>query len=242
MKVETVKAKKIVFDTGPIITLAINNLLWLLEDLKNSFNGEFYITPKVKEELIDKPIHTKKFRFEAIQLLPLITNGILKIYDSNTLGSLSEQILSLSNSSYEAKNNWMKILHPAETEVVAAAIEMNADAIVIDETTTRYLIENPEKIISRLNRKLHTHITLNKVNIKKLQDLFKGINVIRSFELSLIGYELGLFDKYVDDDSAKLVPDLKREVLIGVLWALKLNGCSVKNEDIDDAVSLEFDE
>jgi len=235
-------SKKIVFDTGPIITLATNNLLWVLEQLKAHFGGEFYITKKVKEELVDKPLQTKKFRFEAIQILPLITSGILKIYESSGLDDISNKILDLSNSSYSAKNNNMKILHPAETEVVAAAIELGADAIVIDETTTRYLIESPQRIITRLNRKLHTGVKINKENLSELKNMFGKINVIRSFELGIIAYELGLFDKFMDEKSKKLIPNLKKEILVGILWAFKLNGCSVKNEDIDDVISLEFDE
>ena len=42
--------RSIIFDTGPIISLVTNNMLWLLEPLKKQFKGEFYITKSVKKE------------------------------------------------------------------------------------------------------------------------------------------------------------------------------------------------
>ena len=38
------KSKKaLIFDSGAIITLALNNLLYILKPLKKEFGGEFYI-------------------------------------------------------------------------------------------------------------------------------------------------------------------------------------------------------
>jgi len=61
--------KALVFDTGPIITLAMNNLLWLVKEMKDKFNGEFYITESVKRECVDRPLTSKKYKYEAIQVL-----------------------------------------------------------------------------------------------------------------------------------------------------------------------------
>ncbi|MBN2881556.1 hypothetical protein JXM83_05910 [Candidatus Woesearchaeota archaeon] len=231
--------KVLVFDTGPIISLASNNLLWILPELKEKFGGRFVITPKVKEELIDKPLKSKKFRFEAVQLLPLLANGVIEVYESKGATSLSTELLNLANTSYEAKNNWIKIVHPAEIEVLCAALELHAQAVVIDETATRYLIEDPSKLLNRLERKLHSKMILNKEHLNSLKIHFKNLKVIRSFELAIVAYDAGLFSKYLNEDSKKYDPNLKHDLLSGVLWALKLNGCSVKTEDIEDAVSLE---
>ena len=69
--------RSIVFDTGPIISLTTNNLLWLLEPLKKKYKGHFHITSDVKRELIDRPLQTKKFKFEALQVMHIIKKGIL---------------------------------------------------------------------------------------------------------------------------------------------------------------------
>ena len=53
------KMRSIIFDTGPIISLTMNNLIWTLKHLKRQFKGDFLITPAVKKELIEKPFRTK---------------------------------------------------------------------------------------------------------------------------------------------------------------------------------------
>lgn len=92
--------KSLVFDTGPIISMTMNNLLWLLEPLKSKFNGEFYITESVRRELVDRPLQTKKFKFEALQVLKYISKDVLKVVSSNdiekkgtTAPPLSQQLI-----------------------------------------------------------------------------------------------------------------------------------------------------
>jgi hypothetical protein len=65
----------LVFDSGPIISLSTNNLLWILPKIKEKFDGEFLITPAVKRECVTRPLETKKFKFEALQVLRQIEKG-----------------------------------------------------------------------------------------------------------------------------------------------------------------------
>lgn len=53
--------RALVFDTGSIISLVTNNLLWILPPLKKQFRGDFLISEAVKGEIIDHPLKTKKF-------------------------------------------------------------------------------------------------------------------------------------------------------------------------------------
>ncbi len=69
----------IVFDTGPLISLSTNNLLWILPKIKESFQGDFIITPAVKRECVTRPLETKKFKFEALQVLRQIEKQTLTI-------------------------------------------------------------------------------------------------------------------------------------------------------------------
>ncbi|KHO51294.1 MAG: hypothetical protein QT04_C0044G0003 [archaeon GW2011_AR11] len=57
--------KALVFDSGPIISLTLNGLLWMLRPLKQRFKGDFCITKAVYGEIISYPLHTKKFKLEA---------------------------------------------------------------------------------------------------------------------------------------------------------------------------------
>ena len=74
-------SKSLFFDTGPIISLVMSRLIWILPKLKEKFQGNFYITPAVKYELVDRPIGVKRFEFEALQTMKLINDGVLEIYD-----------------------------------------------------------------------------------------------------------------------------------------------------------------
>ena len=49
----------------------------VLEELKKRYDGEFYITPAVKKELIDRPLKGKLFKLEALQLMSFISKGII---------------------------------------------------------------------------------------------------------------------------------------------------------------------
>ena len=77
--------KKLFFDAGPIISLTMNNLLWTLKPLKRQFNGQFCITKSVEQELTINPLHTKKFKFEALQVMELIKSDVLRVVKSKEI-------------------------------------------------------------------------------------------------------------------------------------------------------------
>lgn len=227
--------KNIIFDAGPVISLAINNLLFLLEPLRNQFNGDFIITPTVKKEIIDKPLSTKKFEFEALRINEQIKNNTIKIIESDSIQQRSKEILELANSCFKAKGNYIKIVHPGETEAIAAALELESEALVVDERITRYLIEKPEEISERLKKKLHTKVEVDKENLSKLRSIIKNIKVIRSVELSIAAYELGLLDKFIPE-----VKNPDKTLLHSILWALKLNGCAIGEDEIKEIIRIEL--
>lgn len=226
--------KSLIFDSGPIISFSMNNLLWLFPELKNKFNGKFYITNGVKREIIDNPLNSKKFKFEALQVLKEFDNNILELYKNKELNDKTYELLELANHLFNAHGKEMNIVQYAEMEVLAAAIISESDAIVIDERTTRLLLENPEKLRKILQKKLHTSVNSNKDNLKKFKALTKGLKVIRSIELVLIAYEKGLLNNYVLN-----IKDPKKNLLDGLLWGLKLNGCSVSSDEINKVITLE---
>ena len=170
--------KSIVFDTGPIISLATNNLLWILDPLKKKFNGAFIITDAVKRELIDRPLDTKKFKFEAIQVEKLIEDGILQVMDNVQISQEAFKLLETANNVYSAFNNPMRIVHYAEMSVLAAANQVKADAVSIDEKTTRHLIENPDNLKRILEKTLHTKISVNESNLKEFRRMTSSLRVI----------------------------------------------------------------
>ncbi len=226
--------KIIVFDTGPIISLTTNNLLGLLTNLRKKYKGSFYITNAIRRELIERPLETKKFKFEALQVLRCIHSNILEVFESKELKKKTLHLLELANKSFSAKGEFIQISHFAEISGLAAAVLSDAQAFVVDERNTRLLIEDPETLKKILSKKLHTNISVNKKNLNEFREMTKKIKLIRSVELVTIAYELGLLNKYLVN-----IPQPKKTLLESVLWGVKLNGCSVSDREIDEIVRIE---
>lgn len=226
--------KVIVFDTGPIISLTTNNLLGLLTSLKEKYKGSFYITDAIRRELIERPLETKKFKFEALQVLRCVGADVLEVFDSKELRKKTLHLLDLANKCFKAEENFIQIAHFAEINGIVAAVLNKAEAFVVDERNTRLLIEDPNRLKEILSKKLHTKISVDKNNLNEFRGMAKGVKLIRSVELVSVAYELGLLDKYLVN-----IPDARRTLLEAVLWGVKLNGCSVSEKEIEEIVGME---
>jgi hypothetical protein len=226
--------RTLIFDTGPIISLATNNLLWILAPMKDKFDGEFYITEAVKLECVNKPLTSKKFKYEALQVDKLIEDGIIKVYSDEKLKDMATTLLNSANSLFKVHDSYVKIVQYAEIETVCAAKILNSEAIVVDEFITRTLIDEPLSAGKRLEKRLHENVDADKKNIASFRHQVAGIMVIRSLELVTVGFESGLFKDYYLN-----LPEPKKTLLEGLLWALKLNGCSVSEEEISEVIKAE---
>jgi predicted nucleic acid-binding protein len=226
--------KSIIFDTGPIISLTLTHLMWTLDFLKKQYKGEFIIPLEVKKELIDRPIETKKFKFEALHTLRYIKKGTITVYENNDFEDEKQNIMFLANNCFYAKGNNINIIHGGEAEVIALALKLNPDAIVIDERTTRDLIENPWRVKEHLSNKLHTRISVDQKNFDKLRKMVSHLKVIRSIEIVIADFEMGILDRYLPD-----CEHAKENLLESIFWGLKLNGCAVLEESIQKLIHLE---
>jgi len=225
--------KSLVFDTGPVISLTMNNLLWLLKELKKKFKGEFYISTSSKEELVDHPLSTKRFEFEALQVLKIINEGTLKVLEDKEVEKKTNILLDLANSIFNAYGKNIRIVHKAEMQGLALCINLKADAFVVDERTSRLLIEDYSRLKNILEKKLHTRIKVNNNNLKEFQKITKGVKIIRSIELVTAAFELGLLNSYILN-----IKDAKKKLLDSVLWGVKLDGCAVSKNEIEEIMKL----
>ncbi|MDI3473901.1 MAG: hypothetical protein PWR30_224 [Candidatus Woesearchaeota archaeon] len=224
--------KGIILDAGPIISLSINNLLWLFEELKKTTSINFYITPAVKSEVFDRPITTKKFKIKAIQTLDLISEGIIELVECDN--DFVKKTLQLANSCFYSKGENIKVAHLGEIEAICASIEHAISTLVIDESNMRLMIEDTEGLKKRLSSKLHAYIGEDKENIKKFKSLTSRINLIRSSELVGIAYEKGLFERWKDKNQENYIENIDESILDGILWGVKLAGCSITPAEIDE--------
>ncbi len=224
--------KTIVFDTGPIITMAMTNLLSLLPRLKSAFAGDFLIPSAVHRELIERPLATRSHKLEAFQVFPYINDGTLQVIDTELLRTRAAELSAIANNIYWAQGQPIQIVHEGELEALALMLIVGASTMVVDERTMRYLIETPSKLLDRLEYKLHTKVTVNKADLERFKLLVKQIHTIRSVELLTYAFESGLFSHELN--LADSLPHNRTDFYEGLLWGLKYAGCGVSDYEIDD--------
>jgi len=212
----------IFFDSSTLISLATTcNLHWL-QDLKKAYGGEFFISPTVNSETIGRGLQSLRFRYEAHRLKYLLDEGVLKIYPEAQVSAQINELMFLINNTFFARGKALSIVQAGEITILAEALKENADAVAIDERTTRLVIENPDALADLLEKKLHTDISVNKGNLKRWQDLVEDkITVIRSTEFAIAAWKKGL------------LVDKSKDALTGMLWALKFAGCAISESEIN---------
>ena len=222
--------KYLIFDAGPIISLTMNGMLSVLEKLKQVFQGEFIITPQVKNEIIDRPMKIKKYKLEAIQVKSLIDKGILKmstkIVPQQKLDKETKKIIQTMNNvlSEPSTNEKINLIHEGEASCLAFSNLCGVDnLIVIDERSTRIMIENPKALEDMMERKLHTPLELN----NNLLNQLKQYKFIRSAELLFIAYKKGLVGLKQD-----------KNLLDALLYGVKFKGAAISSTEIEDMKKL----
>ena len=222
--------KALIFDSSTIITLAMNGLLDILEKLKKQFRGKFILTRYVEYETITRPMNTKKFELNALNIKNLLDKKILEMPDSlgitdDKIKAEMKQILNVVNATFSSHEKFMHIIDEGEASCIALSILASKkgieNAVAVDERTLRMLYEKPENLHKLLEKKLHTNIKANRQNFSFFKNL--NIKLIRSAEIVYVAYKKGLID-------------LKNHgsVLDALLYAAKFKGCSISQEEIEE--------
>lgn len=223
--------KALIFDSGTLINLSMNGLLYLVEKLKENFDGKFLITPDVKHEIYDHPIKIPRFELGALRIESLIQNKTLESpeavgIDQNELDKGTKKLMDLINHSLKTDGKWLKIVSDAEISCLALSKLLKEKGIesliAIDERTTRIISERPENLEKLMERKIHKKIQPVKQNFKA----FKDFKMIRSSELVYVAQKKGL-------------TKLKNEkALEALLFATKYKGASISFEEINKLKKL----
>ncbi len=220
--------KVIFFDTGPIISLVMSRLVWIIPKLKEKFGGKFHITPAVRRELIERPMKVKRFQFEALQVLKLIREGVLEIYKDIPYKQAKE-LEKLADTSFKFKNKTLDIIQSGEMEAVSSALKMGAEAVVMDERTLRLFIENSSEMEKLLEFRFKRDVIPDPKKIKQFSQQLQKVKIIRSIELVGVAYKLGILDDYIPK-----LKEGKKILLDAVLWGTKFNGCAVTGHEIEE--------
>lgn len=220
--------KTLFFDAGPVITLVMSRLAWILPLLKEKLNGKFYITPAVKYELVDRPLTTRRFELEALEVLKLIREGVLEVNEDVSTKRVSN-LKKLANNSFHIGKKAMDVVQEGELEAVTSVLNNGNSALVMDERTLRLFIENNKEMKSLLERRFKNKVTADQAKMDLFSKQFKGVSIIRSIELVGVAYQLGLLNNYLPKRK-----DAKTILLDAVLWATKYNGCAVTRHEIEE--------
>ena len=223
--------KIIVFDSGTLISLAMNGLLPELKALSGIFNGKFIITQEVKREIIDRPLNIKKFELDALKLKELLDERVLEIPEaigikSSEISREAQNIMKYVNSMFYARGMAINLIQNGEASCLALNKILLAkgfkSAIAVDERTTRLLGEKPENLKNLMESKLHMNI---QVKTKPLRE-FDRFVFLRSTELMYVAYKKGIL-KIKDEN-----------ILDAVLYALKFKGAAISSEEIEEIKKL----
>ncbi len=225
----------LVVDSSTIISCAINCLMWVFERL-NEKGIKFVVPMAVKKEVVDSGIKTKKYKYQSIRVLEAFSKGVFEVYTENVEKETSE-ILNYANTSFYIKNKPMKILHRADAEVLVLAKKINADGILVDERNLRLLIEHPDSLNSHLDKKFHTKTKMIEKNVLLVKEKIGGKEMIRSVELIAYAYSKGIFDDIISVCSTS-EKNCRKEIVEGLLYALKFAGCAISFNEINDYVNL----
>jgi hypothetical protein len=231
MKNNNSVGKVIIFDSGVIINFAMNGLLEEFEELREKFDGKFIITKEVSTEIIDKPMSIKRFKLEALKIKKLIDEKILEMpsaigIEDKEISKKTIEIENKANNIFFGRGNAIQLIHSGEASCMALGALLDErkieNVLSVDERTTRMLGEKPENLSILLNKKMHTEIQVKNENLA----FFGKFKFIRSTELMYVAYKKGII---------KLK---NHDVLDAVLYALKLNGCSISDEEIQEMEKL----
>ena len=213
---------KIVCDASSLISMSDNCLLWLLP----GFKAEFIVPGEVKRELVDKPLKEARFQFKALRLSRAIESGDITVVHG--VAKQAKKIASLANSLFKYGSHNVNILHGGEAQSIALMQEQGIQTLLVDERTTRLLVEDRKSLKKYIERRTGFNLKLNHKIEREIEKELEGISVIRSSELLAWAYENGLMTKFGKG----------RSVLHASLYGLKYSGCAISNNEIEDYMRL----
>ncbi len=221
---EGFSAKSVICDSSSLIALTESCLLGVIEMLKERLPEGFYISERVKGECIDNPIKLRSHELTAVRLKDALNRGVLKLANAGAESEMKE-ILWVANNIFYVNGRPLQVIHSGEADMIATATIMGTRNILIDERTTRMLIEAPEKLRDHLEREFMRGVQVNEDYLGKFEKMTHDLVIIRSSELAMVAYERGYFKRF---------GSLEKKAVEAALYGLKFNGCGISFSEIDE--------
>jgi len=212
-------------DSSALISLADTCFIDALAELKKASGVDFVVTENVKAECVDLPLKLKSHTLPAIRLQLAINDGVFRVASSEPLRKSTDDILWLANNIFYSGDRPISVLHRGETETIALACEAGLGSILIDERTSRVLIEDAETLGRHLHNELSAPVRINSKYLDRFKQLTSRLELFRSSELVVIAYEKGFFKRF---------NGLEKQAVEAALYGLKFAGCSISFEEIEE--------
>jgi predicted nucleic acid-binding protein len=217
--------KTVVADSSSIISLALNCMSSALLEM----GVKILVTDEIYEEIILRPMGSKRYALESMRIKKLFSEGVISIQNPEPL--ITQEIMDLSNSIFRVKNHPLHLIHKGEAAALALLAGIEADALLIDERTTRMLIEDAETLRRVLSDQLGRHVDMDHLKLAAFNDIIPDIKIIRSSEVAAVAYEKGILGRNLGNPG--------KEALMATLYALKFSGCAISWQEIDEYMSIE---
>lgn len=214
-----------VVDSSSLISLSASCLMDIMKGLCKELKMRLIISKAVLNESIKNPLKIRRFELSAFRINKGILDGWLEVKElSREEQHFAKEIMETANGCFLSKHGYLKIIHLGESETLALGKSINAKGIVIDERTTRMIIEEPEKLRRLLQKRHGEKVIMNEKKVKFFKKNFRKQIIVRSSELIALAYERGLLEKALGEN---------KEVLKAALYSLKYNGCSLSSGEIE---------
>ncbi|MEM3030880.1 MAG: hypothetical protein QXH27_04050 [Candidatus Micrarchaeia archaeon] len=215
--------ESVVCDSSALISLTDSCFLPLLYELKKRMRGGFLITPVVRYESIEHPMKIREHAMAAIRLLNAERDGVIQTV-AKDLKKEREEVLWITNNLFIVNGRPLNLVQAGEAEALALAAQAGVKNILIDERTTRMLIEAPLALKEHMEKEFEGKVEVNEEYLGRLGELTKGLSAFRSCELVALAFERGYFKKY---------GEAERQALEAALYTVKFAGCGVSFEEIE---------
>lgn len=223
------KTADVICDSGIFISLTSSCLIDILYFFSNKKTVRFVIPPAVEEEMVDYPMNRriKRYLFSAIRIKDAINDGVVTKIEKENISHEGERIMEFANNLFFLRGKPLKLIQRGESEMLALAFELGVENLLVDERTTRMLVEAPFRLKEHLEHEFGVNVMVNKRNLNELSKRIGSLNIIRSSELVAVAYEHGFFRKF---------GDMEKEAFEAALYRIKFSGCSIGFDEIKDCL------
>jgi hypothetical protein len=223
------KTNDVICDSGVLISLTsacLDNLLYFFAE---NHGLRFVIPPSVEEEVVGRPMknNLREHLFSSIRIKDAIDDGVVVVVDAK-VEDTTRRIMNMANNLFYIRGKPLRLIQIGETEMLAASKKLGIEHVLIDERTTRMLIEAPFVLKEHLEEEFRVNIMIDKKKFKELSAEISPIKALRSSELVMLAYENGYFKRFQNS---------KKKAIEAALYKIRYSGCSIGYDEISEYLS-----